>query len=388
MSWARGQYLLLETKRRRSGGVHRVILRYILMHDSVIVFPERFRKPDWLLNLEVSPEAVLHLDGKTANCTAHIAEAKGISDPVLGAFTRKYGQEIVRSRYWGQRTYVQFKIGNAFEDYDLENLHYTELEVAFDAIAEEYDRHIYGNPMNSWLRAVSVGLMKSVFRPGSVVVDVGCGTGTETLSLAAHGVKVLACDVSARMLAVLRRKAENAGLSENIMTFHCTPATLHLRLSEAGFKDLDGAYSTYGAFNTDPNPKRFAKNLHDLLSPGASLILGVWNKYYPLEVAGYVLRGKLGLACARWFNPVPIGKSRFCVSSYAYSSREVSAILSPYFKQRRLIGTEIVLPPSNLTKYLPRRKILAVLKKLDLWTGSTYPMNRLGDHFLGEYERE
>lgn len=388
MSWSKGQYLLLETTGRISGKVHRVVLRYVIAGDNVMVFPENRGTQDWFRNIQANPRVKVVFDDRVYGATATTKHVKDLRDPVLSIFTRKYGTSIVRHRYWGQRNYAILTLNQPLEKMDLEEVIYSELEAAFDAIADEYDHHIYGNPMNEWLRKVSVAFMSGIFKPGETILDFGCGTGTETLCLAEKGVKIVACDISNKMLQVLNRKAKEANLSDNVFTIQCNPSNLLESLKHAGITTLDGAYCTYGAFNTDPEPRRFAKNLHQLIKQRGRLVLGVWNKYDLIETVGYMIRGRPALALARWRNPVPVGKSRFCVTSYAYSPHEVRAILKPYFKQLNLTGTEIFLPPSNLTRYLPHGSALKLLEKLDLNAGKAFPFNRVGDHFLGEYIRE
>lgn len=57
---------------------------------------------------------------------------------------------------------------------------------------------------------------------GKRVLDVGAGTGENSLVLAALGAKVTAVDISPRSLEVLQKRAELSGLSGQIETI-CTP---------------------------------------------------------------------------------------------------------------------------------------------------------------------
>jgi len=207
------------------------------------------------------------------------------------------------------------------------------------------------------------------------------------LSLASTGVRVIATDISSGMLEVLNRKAEAAGLSKLVSTVKCRASQVASKLTSLGITDLDGAYSTYGAINTEPNLKSLSKDLHGVLKEGSPLILGVWNKYCIYEIIGYTLRMKPAMAVARLLNPVPVGKSRFCVSSYSYSLGGIVELVRPFFKFERAYGVEILLPPSNLVKYLPPEPFLGTLKRIDSALGRITPFNRLGDHFLALFRR-
>lgn len=388
MSVSRGQYLLLETRGRRTGVPHRVILRYVLYDGVMFVFPEVKGRQDWLLNIRAHPEVLVMMDDGVYAGRASVSEIADKRSPVLRSFTRKYGKDIVRSRYWGTRFSVSIEIVDRLSGADPDRLVYTELEAAFDGIAEEYDSHIYGNPVNSYLRALSVGFMKQVFSPGDTVVEIGCGTGTETLALARHGVSIVATDISSKMLKIVERKALALGLSGRVVTAKCSVSALAETVRSLGYNSLDGAYCTYGAFNTEPDPRVFVRALTPLLRPGGKLVLGVWNRYCGVELFGYLLRGRPRMAFARVRNPVPVGSSRFCVTSYAYSRHEVRRILSPEFREMRVVGACVILPASNLTRYIPHGRASRLLSWIDARFSRTFPMNSLGDHFLGEYTYE
>lgn len=387
MPSSKGQYVRIETQGRRTGRSHQVLVRYITTDSKVVIFPENVLRKDWVANVLSNPEIRLHTEQGIFEGSATLKQVKGLGDPLLKIFTRKYGIQPVKERYWGQLRYVEVELSGAPNPVDFYELIYGDLEAAFDGVAEDYDQHIFGNPMNVWLRDVSVGVMKELFKPGEVVLEIGCGTGTETLRLAAEGVMVLASDISSKMLMVLERKAKARGLSDNVIPIHSRPYQLRGRLASLGFRELDGAYSTYGAINTEPKLKTLFQDLHGLLRPEGTFVAGVWNKYYLYEIFGYTLRMKPSLALARLRNPVPVGRSRFCVSTNSYSVRSLSRLLGRYFKLRHVYGVEIFLPPSNLTRYLPPEPLLDLVKRLDLVLGRHFPWNRLGDHFLAVYTK-
>lgn len=52
--------------------------------------------------------------------------------------------------------------------------------------------------------------------PGSLVIDVGGGSGTRAVPLAARGCRVIVVDSSIDALAILRRRAVDAGVSDRI----------------------------------------------------------------------------------------------------------------------------------------------------------------------------
>ena len=383
------QYLRIQTVGRKTGKQHQVLVRFITIGSGrIIAFPLNTGKQDWVRNIRRNPDVtVFSPSGGTFRGIASTKEISDLKDPILSIFTRKYGSETVKRWYFGQRIYVRLevvKIGSL----DTDQIVYDDLETAFDGVAETYDFHIFHNPINTWLRDVSINVMYKVFKPGSTVLEIGCGTGTETLALAKRGINVIATDISGKMLEVLKRKATRLGLDHKINPIHCRPPDLLEEITSLGYTKIDGAYSTYGAINTEPQLTKLVVTLRSLLRNDSPLVLGVWNKYCVYEILGYLVKGRPDMAFARLRNPVPIGKSRFCVSTNAFSAKSMDTLLRPYFIRRSLHGVVISLPPSNLTRYLPRGSMFQHAKRFDYNLGSIFPFNQLGDHFLGVYTLE
>lgn len=363
-----------------------MIVRYVTYDGHIVIFPQTGGRQDWVANLLAEPKVRVFSDGVVVEGMARPARATGMTDPVLSAFTRKYGDAEVRKKYWGMSRYFDVKpISERPSDFD--EFVYGDLEAAFDGVAEDYDRHILGNPINLWLRNRSVALMSELFRPGETVVEVGCGTGTETLALARRGIRVIASDISSKMIDVLRRKVESEGLADRVITLQSRPYLLGEAVRRLGYTEVDGAYSTYGAINTDPRLTDLFATLHSLIRNQGTLVLGVWNKYCLFEIAGYSLRMKPSMTVARLRNPVPIGKSRFCISTNAFSLSSIGSVISKYFRLESVRGVGILLPPSNMTRYLPPARFEKVLKAVELNLEDKFPFNRLGDHFLAAYRR-
>ena len=378
-------YIRLETIGRKTGRPHQVIVRFVTYNGRVVVFAQKGAAPDWLLNIRSNQDVQLSGEGRRIKGRANVARARGLHDPVLGAFERKYGRPTIRSRYWGQLEYVEIEPIGEGTALSYDELVYGDLEAAFDGVAEDYDRHIFGNPINVWLRNRSVSLMTELFRPGQTVLEVGCGTGTETISLAKRGIRVIATDISGRMLDVLQRHARENSVEKLVVPVHCRPYQLEDALRGRGFSDLDGAYSTYGAVNTEPRLSEFFGAVHSLMVDGGSLVLGVWNRYCLFEMIWYCLKANPSMAFARLRNPVPVGRSRFCVSTNAFSLESLGSAISSHFTLEKAYGVGVLLPPSNLIRYMPPRPLAQLAKEFEVRIGGHAPWNRIGDHFLAVY---
>ncbi len=90
----------------------------------------------------------------------------------------------------------------------------------FDRVAEEYDRVRLDYPATLVDTACSLARL----RPGSPVVEIGCGTGKLTAALAERGLHVEAVDPGARMVVLARRRVGGS-------------ATVNFRIGR--FEDVD-----------------------------------------------------------------------------------------------------------------------------------------------------
>jgi len=107
--------------------------------------------------------------------------------------------------------------------------------------------------------------------PGRAL-DLGCGTGTNALTLASHGWHVTAVDFARRAIAIARQKARRAGLP---VDFHLGDVTQFNGESRPFDLVLD-----IGCFHSLPIAARqaYARNLPRLLAPQGTLLMYAFFK--------------------------------------------------------------------------------------------------------------
>ncbi|MCI4368725.1 MAG: methyltransferase domain-containing protein [Thermoplasmata archaeon] len=321
-------------------------------------------------------------------------EVELVSDPlersaVLTRFLDKYGAERFARWYEHPARVLRVRLGTqAAADGPGSERYYGWLSAEFDNVAADYDRHITGNRMNRLLRDRSLAWLRPLFKRSPHLLEIGCGSGMETIPLLTEGHEIAAVDISERMLEVVRGKAKELGLSERLSTHHVRARDLSALLPNFGPGAFDGAYSTYGALNCEPDLTSLAPDLHALLAEDASFVAGVYNRWCLFEIVGYSLTFQWGRALGRRRNPVPVGASRFCVDVYAHSAGDFERLMAPEFRPVRVEGVPVLLPPSDLTSYAEKfGRHFPLLARLDARAGKLWPLNRLGDHFLMTFRR-
>src|SRR5262249_34320291 len=117
---------------------------------------------------------------------------------------------------------------------------------AYDRIAAAYDRQIRGD---EWMRRALHADYARTFVPGQTVLDIGCGTGADTLELARRGVRVVAVDASSAMVEQLRQRVAHAGLDALVDARVLDIA----ELARLDIPALDGAVSAFAPLSTVPD---------------------------------------------------------------------------------------------------------------------------------------
>ena len=135
-----------------------------------------------------------------------------------------------------------------------------------------------------------IEIIKSYLSPEDVVLDIGCGTGTQCGDLAANVKQVTGIDISSKLLAIAeQRKAERK--LDNIEFLKTS--LYDERFKEDGFDVVMAFFVLHFIEDTDAVFKR----IHDLLEPGGLFISETACLGEKSKIAGKLVRfaGHLGL---------------------------------------------------------------------------------------------
>ena len=252
---------------------------------------------------------------------------------------------------------------------------------AFDAVARTYDQENAANPLICAMRARTLSLVTAHLRPGSSLLDLGCGPGGDAEALGQLGYRVTAIDWSPGMAAQAHDRMAARGLLSRV---NVRQLGIH-ELDRLGSDRFDGAYSNLGPFNCVPDLGAAARALARHIHPGGVLVASVIGRVCPWEMARYGLSGRWGRVAVRFsrqFVPVPL-EGRTVWARY-YFPREFSRVFADAgFRMMSLHALGLALPPPYLGGFHGRhpaamRWLGRVEHRVSAWPG----LRHCGDHFL------
>jgi ubiquinone/menaquinone biosynthesis C-methylase UbiE len=146
----------------------------------------------------------------------------------------------------------------------------------FDQLAATYDVSWTNSEQGRSQRSIVWREIDAYFQRGQRVLDIGCGTGEDTLHLAANGVVVEAIDGSTEMVRIARER----GVPARRLPIE--------NLSELR-EEYDGALSNFGVLNCVDDLPACGAELARLIRPGGKLAICLmprlcWSEILRLEL--------------------------------------------------------------------------------------------------------
>jgi SAM-dependent methyltransferase len=169
-------------------------------------------------------------------------------------------------------------------------------ERAFDGLADAYDTDFTARPDAQAVRRAVWRELEARVRAPQLVVELGCGTGTDARFLAGRGLRVLATDLSRAMVDHARDKLHE--FAATARAEHCDLARASIEVprllgatpfASAG-EPIDAILSNFGPLNCVASVDPVFALADRLLAPGGWLFCCLINRLYARELARGVLR--------------------------------------------------------------------------------------------------
>jgi len=128
----------------------------------------------------------------------------------------------------------------------------------------EYKKHWdYSAPSQEIATCAALGM----FPRKGVILDIGCGSGSDAVFLATLGYHVKALDISPTALGLVKKKADRAGVK--VETVHGSALKMPLDAASVDFALDRGMLHNL----SDDEGKAYARELARVLKPGAGFLL-------------------------------------------------------------------------------------------------------------------
>lgn len=263
---------------------------------------------------------------------------------------------------------------------------------AFGAIASRYDTLFSPevNPLIAIMRERFYRAVARYFPVGSALLEIGCGTGEDTLALTARGYRLAASDPSSDMLAQAKAKLAAAGppaMSRVVAFVNHGASDLAAAWDTLGIS-VDGVFSNMAPLNCELSLAPLRALLERALRPGGRFVGVVLPRFCPLEVALF-LGERDPRSALRRFARSPVGDvedARFPIRYYG--AADFDRALGAGFRRLKIRSLGLALPPLAFGPALARMpRLLAALTMVEDTLSAVPGLCRMGDQILLAYER-
>jgi ubiquinone/menaquinone biosynthesis C-methylase UbiE len=256
----------------------------------------------------------------------------------------------------------------------------------WDLTAEDYDKVFSESVIGKVQRDAVWRELDKHLQPGMRILELNCGTGVDAVHLAARGVRVVACDLSSKMIDAARHRLSATGLDALVDFQVLATEKIDSLVGDAPF---DGAFSNFSGLNCVQDISQAARNLARLLKPGAKTLVCMVGRFSVWEVAWHMAKGEPALAIQSFRRkPTTLTSAQDAVLVHYPSVSDMRQMFAPEFQLREWKGIGVAVPPSCLEP-LARRVpgVIGSLAKIDRYLSRAPIFRSMGDCVLLQFER-
>ena len=231
----------------------------------------------------------------------------------------------------------------------------TPVREAFNRHAATYDQRFASLESARAVRGQVWKIANDALGRATRILDLGCGSGEDSIHFAQRGLQVTSVDIAPAMIARLQAKASSLGVASKIdavvsdlQSFRCT---------ESGH---DGLFSNFGVLNCIEDPEMLRPLAQSCLKPGSPVVLVTMGRFYPFETLRFLLRGDIRRAFRRWSKKATASVEGVSFPVWYHSLRDLRMKLAPDFTLERVKG----------------------LRSVECGLASFPPLGSLSDHYI------
>ena len=154
----------------------------------------------------------------------------------------------------------------------------------YNSIASQYDQMLTSIPGDRWVRQAFQSFVTQHVPPGKLLLDFGCGTGTDALSYIERGYRVIGYDNSPGMLGELRHKCA-AKIARGQIMCYSTPYRKFLsNAPDTGDPAPDAVTANFAVLNLIDELAPLFDAFAKMLATQGQVIVSVLNPFFWKEM--------------------------------------------------------------------------------------------------------
>jgi ubiquinone/menaquinone biosynthesis C-methylase UbiE len=257
----------------------------------------------------------------------------------------------------------------------------------WDSVADTYAQDFESTLIGQLKRAAVWRDLDRLFVSGQRVLEINCGTGIDALHLAERGIRVVACDISERMIELARLRVGSTRFSKAVEFRTLATEDLARLLEDEG--RFDGAFSNFSGLNCVEDLRKVSDNFSRLLYPGGRVLLCMLGRFVPWEIVWFGVHGKFRRALRRLSGPTTRAIPGGTLNVVYPSAHQIAEAFSEHFRLRKFDGIGIFVPPSYMEHWARRfPKAISAFASADQLLGSLPGFRSTADCILLELEHK
>jgi ubiquinone/menaquinone biosynthesis C-methylase UbiE len=259
------------------------------------------------------------------------------------------------------------------------------MQQAFDTVAQSYDASFTHSVIGIAQRNVIWSYLESNVSSNDElnILELNCGTGEDALWFAKKGHKVLATDISEKMLEITQEKIHEANLLSRVQT-----KQIDIRkIDSAGIKQkFNLVFSNFGGMNciSLKEMEKLPSEIKKLLIPNGQLIMVVMPAFCLWETIYFLLKLNFSKAFRRYSDNGTIAKLNGNeMRTFYFSPGKIKKIFGHNFEVVAVKPIGFFIPPSYLDNFFSSKaKLFSFLEKLEHAVTKFSFLAGFSDHYL------
>jgi len=263
----------------------------------------------------------------------------------------------------------------------MNQINYKAINIGFGNLADEYDRLQLTNKSVRLMREKFYKTIIDTVPAKSYLLELNCGSGIDAHYLAEKGYRVLAADISDKMIKNATSKEKKQNLEFRKLSYS--------DLNQLHNEKFDAVISNLGGFNCIDDLSPVANEIKTLLNPGGYLICTLMPHFSIWELALF-FRGEVKRSFRRLKKKgtiANVGNEKVFVRYYSPS--ELKKFLGQDFNLIQTKALRIFSPPPPADYWYSKHPVITSLfDKLDNKIEMLYSVSFICDNFISVFRKK